>query len=392
MTAEPATPTDSPAGATPPEAATPPDGATPMMQQYLALKARHPGYLLFYRMGDFFEMFFEDAVQAAAALDIALTKRGKHLGEDIAMCGVPVHQAEGYLHKLTSKGFRVAVCEQLEDPALAKQRGGAKAVVRRDVVRLVTAGTLTEDALLDGRSHNYLAALADTGSTLGSGSLALAWADISTGAVAVQAATPSDLPALIARVEPRELLLPERLLQHSALFETFAERKSALTPQPNARFSSAGGAKLLQQVYGVGTMDGFGGFERAEIAALGALVDYLLLTQKGTLPALRRPQRLQPGDTVQIDAATRANLELVRTLSGERRGALLDAVDRCCTQPGGRLLAARLAAPSTDIAEIGRRLDAVAHFVAGDSLRAEARAALRGAPDLERALARLTVR
>ncbi|MEZ5670628.1 MAG: DNA mismatch repair protein MutS [Alphaproteobacteria bacterium] len=363
-----------------------PDGATPMMQQYLALKARHPGYLLFFRMGDFFEMFFDDAVAASQALDIALTKRGKHLGEDIAMCGVPVHQAEAYLHRLTGQGFRVAVCDQLEDPAEAKKRGGAKAVVRRDVVRLVTAGTLTEDALLDGRAHNFLAALADA-----AGALALAWADISTGAVAVQPVAEADLAAALARIEPSEILLPERLLQRPDLFEALGERKAALTPQPDARFSSANAARLLQQTYAVGTMDAFGGFGRAETAALGALVDYLLLTQKGALPALRPPVRMAAGDVVQIDAATRANLELVRTLGGGRKGALLDAVDRTCTHAGGRLLAARLAAPATDPAAIARRLDAVGHFVAAEELRRDVRAALRAAPDLERALARLSL-
>ena len=360
-------------------------GVTPMMRQYLALKERHPGYLLFYRMGDFFEMFFDDAIAASAALDIALTKRGKHMGEDIAMCGVPVHQAEAYLHKLTSHGFRVAVCDQLENPAEAKKRG-AKSVVRRDVVRLVTAGTLTEDALLEGRAHNFLAALAGTGR-----SMAMAWADISTGAVFVQPAAASDLSVLLARVEPRELLVPERLIQRTDLFELLAERRDALTTLPDARFSSANAAKLLQDSFGVGTLDSFGSFDRAEIAALGALVDYLILTQKGVLPALRAPTRYASDDIVQIDTATRTNLELVHTLSGSRKGALLDAIDRTCTHAGGRLLSARLAAPSTRPVIVGRRLDAIGHFIGAEDLRRDARAALRAAPDLERALARLTL-
>src|SRR5471032_3217448 len=174
--------------------------ATPMMAQYLALKAAHADYLLFYRMGDFYELFFADAAKAAEALDIALTKRGKHLGEDIPMCGVPVHAAEAYLEKLIRKGFRVAVCEQIEDPAEARKRGG-KSVVRREVVRLVTPGTLTEDALLEARSSNILAALGRSGSEF-----ALASADMSTGAFSVAALGIGDIAAEVARVSPREVL------------------------------------------------------------------------------------------------------------------------------------------------------------------------------------------
>jgi DNA mismatch repair protein MutS len=214
----------------PPETKAPSDETTPLMAQYLSIKAGNPDCLLFYRMGDFYELFFEDAVAAAGALDITLTKRGKHDGADIPMCGVPVHAAETYLQRLIKKGFRVAVCEQMEDPAEAKRRG-AKAVVKRDVIRLVTPGTLTEDSLLDARRHNYLAAIADV-----RGALALAWVDVSTGAFSVEAPQPASLPAALARLEPGEILVSDRLIQEPTLFECFAPWKTKLTPLPAARF------------------------------------------------------------------------------------------------------------------------------------------------------------
>jgi DNA mismatch repair protein MutS len=286
--------------------------ATPLMAQYLAVKRAHPGHLLFYRMGDFYELFFEDAVQAAAALSIALTKRGKHEGDDIPMCGVPVHASEGYLAKLIRHGFKVAVCEQLEDPAEAKKRG-AKSVVRRDVVRIVTPGTLTEESLLDARSHNYLAALAETGGALG-----LAWVDISTGDFAVQPIEAGDLPAALARLAPSEILLPDRLFQRADLAPALADWRRALSPLPSARFDSDGGRRRLEAAFAVKALDGFGSFGRAEIAASGALVDYLQTTQLGRLPRLSPPRRLAAGASLEIDAATRRNLELARSLTGER--------------------------------------------------------------------------
>src|SRR5579875_1852024 len=305
--------------------------ATPAMAQYLELKRAHPDCLLFYRMGDFYELFFEDAGRAAAALDIQLTKRGKHEGEDIPMCGVPVHAAEAYLSRLIRQGFRVAVCEQMEDPAEAKKRG-SKSPVRRAVVRIVTPGTLTEDALLDARRHNYLAALADV-----SGELALAWLDLSTGDFSTQAVDAPALGAALARIAPGELLLPERLLARPELFELWQAHKDHLTPQPNARFDSENGRKRLEALYGVKELAGFGAFGRAEIAAAGALVDYVELTQQGKLPALAAPRRLGSGEVMEIDAATRRNLELAESLNGDRNGSLLAAIDRTETGAGARL-------------------------------------------------------
>ena len=357
---------------------------TPMMVQYLSAKRRHPDALVFYRMGDFYEMFFDDAVKAAAALDIALTKRGKHAGEDIPMCGVPVHAHDAYMSKLVRQGFKVAVCEQMEDPAEAKKRG-SKSVVRRDVTRIVTPGTLTEDSLLEARRHNFLCALAEAGGEMG-----LAWVDISTGSFFVQKASERDLAAITARLDPTEILLPDRLLARPALFEYFADYKKRLSPLPSARFDSDNARKRLQNFLGTATLDSFGSFTRAEVAAAGAVLDYVELTQQGRIPRLSVPRQVLDGALMEIDAATRRNLELARNLSGERADSLLATIDRSLTGGGGRLLGDWLAAPLTDRNAINRRLDYISLLVSADDLRADLREALRRVPDLERALSRLT--
>jgi DNA mismatch repair protein MutS len=362
-----------------------PADATPMMRQYLAIKTAHPDHLVFYRMGDFYELFFDDAVKASAALDIALTKRGQHLGEDIKMCGVPVHSHEAYLSRLIRQGFKVAVCEQVEDPAEAKKRG-AKSVVERAVVRVITPGTLTEDALLDARSHNYLAALAEA-----QGELALAWLDLSTADFAAQPLVPGQLAAALARLAPGELLVPDRLLQREPLKAALSEWNSVLTPLPSARFDSDNARKRLQAQFNVAALESFGSFSRAEVAACGALLDYVELTQAGKRPALSPPRRERADGTMEIDPATRRNLELVRSLDGRRDGSLLATVDRTLTGPGARLLAERLAAPLTNRAEIERRLDLVQLFVERPALREKVREALKRTPDIERALQRLSV-
>jgi len=365
--------------------AAPAEAATPAMAQYLELKRQHADCLLFYRMGDFYELFFEDAVKAAAALDIQLTKRGRHDGEDIPMCGVPVHAAEAYLARLIRQSFRVAVCEQMEEPAEAKKRG-SKAAIRRAVVRIVTPGTITEEGLLDARRNNYLAALAEAGSEL-----ALAWLELSTGAFRLQPIAAPALAAALARIEPGELLVPERLIQRPEFFELLAERKSALTPLPNARFDSENGRKRLESLFAVRALDAFGSFARAELAAGGALVDYVALTQQGRVPLLQPPRRLAADAVMEIDAATRRNLELTQTLAGERKGSLLSTIDRTVTGAGARLLAEHLASPLTDPDIVNGRLDAVALFAAEERLRDSLRAVLRRCPDIERAMARLAL-
>ena len=359
--------------------------ASPMMAQYLKIKADHPDCLLFYRMGDFYELFFDDAARAAQALDITLTKRGKHEGRDIPMCGVPVHAAEAYLARLIRKGFKVAVCEQVEDPAVARKRG-AKSVVKRAVVRLVTAGTLTEEGLLEPRDHNHLVAIARAG-----GRHALAWLDLSTGDVAAAPLEPVDLDSELARLAPGEIILPESLAADSELGGRLRDWAHAISARPDAMFSSAVGERRLGQAYQVSTLDGLGSFGRAETAALGALIAYVDETQKGRMPRLKPPRLMAAGATMAIDAATRRNLELVRGAGGGRKGSLLDAVDRTVTGAGARLLGRRLSAPLTDVGAIVRRLDAVAFFIEDDHLRGEVRAGLRRCPDIERALSRLAL-
>ncbi|MDE3026770.1 MAG: DNA mismatch repair protein MutS [Paracoccaceae bacterium] len=354
-----------------------------MMAQYLEIKAQNAGALLFYRMGDFYEMFFDDAVAASEALDIALTKRGKHLGEDIAMCGVPVHAAEGYLLTLIRKGFRVAIAEQLEDPAEAKKRG-YKSVVRRDVVRLVTPGTLTEESLLDARRHNFLAAFSEVRDEA-----ALAWVDISTGEFRVMPCPLVRLGPEMARLSPREVVVSEA--KEADLAGIVTEFGAALTPLARASFDSTSAEKRLCGLYAVGTLESFGAFTRAEVSAMGAIVDYLELTQRGKLPLLRPPVREAANRTVQIDAATRRNLEITASLSGGREGSLLAAIDRTVTGGGGRLLERRLASPSRDLAEIHARHAVVRFLLDQRRLGEDLRADLRKVPDIDRALSRLAL-
>lgn len=362
-----------------------PSSVTPMMAQFLAIKQDHPDALLFYRMGDFYEMFFDDAEQASRALDITLTKRGKHNGDDIPMCGVPVHAHEQYLSKLIRKGFRVAVCEQTEDPAEAKKRG-AKSVVKRAVVRVVTPGTITEDSLLDARSNNYLAAIAEA-----QGELGLAWIDVSTGQFFTQSSSPEHIGAQLARLNPGEVLHPDSLLNRDAYQHVLDDWREALTPQPASRFDSTNGAKRLQTLFQVATLDAFGGFSRAEVAAAGGLLDYVELTQKGKLPRISPPVRISAGGVMEIDAATRRNLELSQTLTGARKGSLLAAIDLTITGAGARLLSDRLAAPLTDVAAIESRFCDVQFCLTQTRLREDVRAQLAHSPDLERALSRLTL-
>ena len=362
---------------------------TPMMEQYLEIKAGHQGLLLFYRMGDFYELFFEDAEIASKSLGIVLTKRGKHQGMDIPMCGVPVERSEDYLHRLINAGHRVAVCEQTEDPAAAKARGG-KSVVRRAVVRLVTPGTLTEDTLLDARTNNYLLALARARSSAGGDRFGLAWIDISTSEFMVTECGGGELQATLARINPNEAIVTDALYSDNEFAQLFDELP-AVTPLTRDVFDSSTAERRLCDYFAVATMDGLAAMSRLEATAAAAAVTYIDRTQVGKRPPLSPPAREAAGTTMAIDPATRANLELTRTLAGERRGSLLDAIDCTVTPAGSRLLAQRLAAPLTDSAQIAGRLDAVSAFVADSAAREDIRSILKGAPDMSRALARLSV-
>lgn len=358
---------------------------TPLMGQYLAIKAQHKDCLVFFRLGDFYELFFDDAVQASKALDIALTRRGQMNGQDIPMCGVPAHSYEGYLAKLIRKGFRVALCEQKESPEEAKKRG-TKSIVIRDVVRIITPGTLTEDSLLDARSANYLGCITGV-----EDELALSWLDLASGQPTSQSLTMADLSGALAGINPSEILIPQRLLERSDLADILSPWRDQLVPQSNSRFEYDNARLRLQKLYGVSELTAFGDFSRMEIAALGALLDYTELTQKSDLKHLLRPQKNTSTRTMSIDAATRRNLELTRTLAGERQGSLLATIDRSMTGAGARLLAERLSAPLTDVGAIRTRLDAVSFMVSNTSLRKLLRSNLQQYPDLERALARLAL-
>ncbi|TPJ73319.1 DNA mismatch repair protein MutS [Mesorhizobium sp. B2-7-1] len=368
-------------------------GVTPMMEQFIEIKAANPDSLLFYRMGDFYELFFEDAEKASQALGIVLTKRGKHQGHDIPMCGVPVHAADDYLQKLIAQGFRVAVCEQIEDPAEAKKRG-SKSVVRRDVVRLVTPGTITEDKLLAPSESSFLMALGRVkggGAATSQAGFALAWIDISTGAFRVAETSAERLLADIFRVDPRELIVAEPVFHDPELRPIFDVLGRVANPQPPSLFDSASATSRIARFFEVATPDSFGTFSRAELSAISGAIAYVEKTQKAERPPLSRPEREEQGSTLFIDPATRANLELLRTLSGSRDGSLFKAIDRTVTGGGARLLADRLMAPLTDPATIAARLDSVSFFRSETRLCQGLRTSLKSVADMPRALSRLAL-
>ncbi len=361
-----------------------------MIAQYIEIKAANADCLLFYRMGDFYELFFEDAQTASRALGIMLTKRGKHLGEDIPMCGVPVERANDYLQKLIALGHRVAVCEQIEDPAEAKKRG-AKSVVRRDVVRLVTPGTITEDALLDPARHNAFLAIARLRGEDGRWRYGLASVDISTGAFTVCEREEKGLGAEIARLEPREIIAVDALCRDPSLSALFESAGVPIALIGRDIGGGADAARRLMNFYAVATLDGFCALSDVELAAAATAIVYVERTQKEHRPALMRPTSLRELATLEIDAATRTNLELTRTLSGAREGSLLSVVDLTVTPAGARLLAERLAAPLTEPRSIAARLDAVEFFLERPELRSGLRAKLARVPDLSRAVSRLSL-
>ena len=360
---------------------------TPMMAQFLGIKAEAGDeVLLFYRMGDFYELFFQDAVRAAAALDITLTKRGTYKGEAIPMCGVPVHASETYLQRLIKKGFRVAVCEQTEDPKEAKKRG-SKSVVRREIVRLVTPGTLTEDNLLDARGRNIILALSKSLS----GDYALAWADISDGLFQICALGQARLAGEIAALGPRELLLPEALYQDAEFMQGLPLDDVALTPQAQTKFDARSAERRIKERFSIGSLDGLGNFSRVEISAAGALLDYLELTQAGAPAQLSAPKQAQTAGFLAIDIATRASLEIDRTQKGTRKGSLLSVIDRTVTGAGARELADRLTRPLIDLNAIKLRHDAVSFFISEEDIRRTLRGHLRACGDMGRAVSRLAL-
>ncbi len=362
-----------------------PKAPTPFMAQYLAIKAQHQDALLFFRMGDFYELFFEDAVRAAEILDITLTARGEHNGEPIPMAGVPYHAAEGYLARLIKSGERVAVCEQTESPAEAKKRG-SKAIVNREIVRIVTPGTITEESLLPARQAQALVAVVFGA---GGADAALAACDVSTGYFEVFAFAPEVLSETLGAFPIRELLVTERDAERPLIGMANEALKLPLTYRPNSAASSKSGERLLKDAFKVAALDAFGAFSKSELGACGLLLDYLSLTQAGAEIRLDPPKRSAKTSALSIDPATRASLEIDTALNGSRQGTLLDTVDRTLTSPGARLLASRLARPETDQGAITARYDSVEYFLANEHLRDAIRTRLKSAPDLERARSRI---
>jgi DNA mismatch repair protein MutS len=358
-----------------------PAALTPVMAQYHRLKDAHPGCLLFFRLGDFYELFYEDALAAAPVLDVALTKR-----ESTPMCGVPVHAYEAYIPKLIEAGFRVAIAEQMENPEEARKRAGARALVDRQVVRVITPGTLTEDNFLEARANNYLAALA-----LAGGQIGLAWCDLCEGAPQVATTTREGLSGLMARVNPGELIVPQALQEKEDWHEFLRERRESLTLLPQSRFDPANAEARALSQYEVKSLEGFGSFSRAGITALGVLLDYIALTQKQQVK-LAPPAAASETGAMLIDPATRRNLELTQSMGGGRKGSLLECIDLTCSAGGARLLSEQLCAPLCDEAAVNQRLDRVTFFFENSLLREKLREHLKSCPDLSRALARLSLK
>jgi len=327
--------------------------------------------MLFYRMGDFFELFFDDAKAAAACLDIALTKRGADAGEPIPMCGVPVHAAESYLARLIKAGHRVAIAEQTESPAEARKARGSKALVDRAIVRLVTPGTLTEETLLESASANWLAAIGRAGEDW-----AIAAADISTGRFELVACGPGELAAELARLAPAETIADDKV-------------PGVRTTAGKGGFDSLSGERALTSRFGLATLDGLGAPGRAELAAAGGLLAYLDVTQKSAGVLLDAPRRIARAAHMAIDAASRESLELTRSVNGSVAGSLLGEIDRCQTAAGRRLLCEDIAAPLTDRPAIEQRLSLAAWLHADPLRRERVRGSLKAMPDFSRALARL---
>ncbi|MBW8308384.1 MAG: DNA mismatch repair protein MutS [Candidatus Paracaedibacteraceae bacterium] len=359
---------------------------SPVMAQYLEMKKEYSDALLFFRLGDFYELFFEDAVTAAKALDIVLTRRGKNEGNDIPMCGVPAHAYESYLARLIQKGFKVAICEQLEDPASAKKRG-AKGPLKRDVVRVVTPGTITEENMLEARQSNFLIAV----SPVTNQHIGIAIIELSTGAFLVEQTDLTGLPGVLSRLNPAEIIIPDRLITEPSLYDHLNQWKRKLSPLPLARFDHENGKLRLENAYQVKTIDAFGNFSQAEIRAAGTLIDYIQVTQKAALRLIDRPRQIKPQSIMTIDAPTRRSLELHLTQAGHRQGSLMDTIDMTVTAAGSRLLSMQLAAPLLQLEAIQERQDNVTYFVNAGDDRQFIRDMLKQTPDMERALSRLNM-
>ena len=364
---------------------------TPAMDRFLELKREHPEYVLFYRMGDFYELFFDDAVRVSQAIGLTLTTRSKLGDKEIPMCGVPFHAYEMYLARLIKMGFKVAIAEQTEDPKEAKKRKGASAIVRRDVVRLVTSGTLTEETMLDAKKNNYIVA-----SNVKEKEIGLAWVDISTGAffmqrIEVDKQKPHELLlAALSKFEPEEVLFEDKLLEKPEFMVVFREYKEKMAMRSKTLYNYESAVNTLLKAFNISTLDAFGDFSRVELIAAGVLFSYIETTQKGKFPRVQLPRHVVGDDIMEIDSATRKSLEILST-SSANGVSLLKVMDKTMTGVGARLLAKRLAMPLVDVNKINDRFDCVEFFVENPIVRREVREVLRRCMDAERAIARLGI-
>ncbi len=354
---------------------------TPMMSQFLKIKSQYTDALLFYRMGDFYELFFKDAEIAAAALNITLTKRGKHNGQDIPMCGVPFHSSENYLLNLIRKGHKVAVCEQLEKPEEAKKRG-YKAVVKRDVVRLITPGTLTEERLLTDTQNNFLLACKKIESQYG-----VAWTDISTGEFYCSSVNENSLLSLINRILPSEIVISEDIQEIINKFHFNTD--VVISPLPPQNFDAKIGQRRLESFFNIKSLEVFGDFKKSEIGAMSGLLSYLEITQCTKKFPLTPPIKEAETKYLKIDASSRQSLEITKALNGQTNGSLLGSINQTVTSGGARLLQERLNCPSTSVKEIIKRQDLVSFFVLNHSIMTKCRDILKQTPDMQRSLSRL---
>jgi DNA mismatch repair protein MutS len=359
---------------------------TPMLQQYLSLKAGYQDCMLFYRLGDFYELFFEDAIVAAEVLEITLTKRGQYQDEDIPMCGVPAHASDSYIEKLVKAGYKVAICEQLETPQEAKKRS-SKAVVRREVVRIITAGTIMEDPMLNAKNHNFLMAIAGNDTDL-----SIAWVDITTGEFYFSEMASSQFAAELARLKPSEIILSESILRNLEIKSAMQDHNSSMTVRSDSLFSVSRSEKIIQAFYNISSLEVLSSKNGNSIASLGVLLDYLNHTHKKCLPRLGLPRLLSTANFMVIDAATRKNLELDHANNGSKRNSLRWVIDKTSTSCGGRLLSSHLSSPLTDPEAINHRLDSVEYLYLRDNIRIELVNIMKGFPDIERSLARIFIR
>ena len=355
---------------------------TPMMKQYFSIKHNYPEMILFYRMGDFYEMFFEDAKKSASILGIALTKRGQHLGEDIPMCGVPFHSSDVYISKLIESGNKVAICEQMETPEEAKKRGNAS-IVRREVVRVITAGTITEDNLLEGNSSNYLLAIAAL-----KGEIAISWTDISTGEFYSSLSSISSLSSDLCKINPKEIIISDKLYQESNIISSLIEYRKIITIQANSLFDLSKAEHSIRAYYNIISSDSFGSYAAAELIACGAIIEYIILTSKSNQLKINYPKHLDSSLFMGIDPSTRRSLEINNGSSGGKKGSLLDLIDKTKTNCGSRLLSHYLNSPLLDVDAINIRLDMVEYFANNLDLKSEIISILPSIGDIERSLSR----